>query len=266
MNMDRNAPLRVGFLGYGTIGQDSFRLIKELALDEIEVVGALVRDPVMKRPPGPFLVTSLSALLDLHPDVIVEATGHDGLRQHGQLILRAGVDLILVSIGALADADFLQMLRQAAQENSAHIKIASGAIGGLDALSAASLGELRQVTHTLRKPPATLLPPQEAAKVHDAQEIFFGNARQAVRRFPEFLNVAAAVALAGSGFDETMVRVIADPTVAHSVHAFEAEGTGGTFHFTIENVPSRPPTRGARLVAMSIVYILIQRRQTLLIG
>ena len=38
------------------------------------------------------------------------------------------------------------------------------------------------------------------------------------------------------------------------------------FHFTIENVPSRPPTRGARLVAMSIVHILLQPRQTLLIG
>jgi aspartate dehydrogenase len=258
--------LRVGLLGYGLINQEVVRLLAERATEDITVVGALVRDPTRIRPLGPPIITKLSDLLAGRPHVIVEATGHAGLCEHGETILLAGIDLILVSVGALAETRVFQTLLEAAHKGGAHITVVSGAIGGLDALSAASVGGLTRVVHTMRKPPNALLAPEEATHLRDAYEIFRGPARQAVQQFPEFLNVAAAVALAGIGFDQTEVRIFADPTVEHSLHEVQAEGPFGLFRFEIKNQPVGGLGRGAQLAGMSIVHSLLLRRATFIIG
>ena len=260
--------LRVGLIGYGAIGQEVARLLTERDDADIRLVGALVRHPTRLRPPdSPSIVTTLSELLDMQPQVVVEVAGHEGLRDHGPAILRAGVDLILISVGVLSQPDVLHEFLDAAQKSGARARVVSGAIGGLDALSAASLGGLTKVIHTMRRLPQTLLAPDEVATLTIAREVFRGNARQAAQQFPEFLNIAAAVALAGNGFDQTEVRVFADPNVKHSVHEVYAEGTFGTFRFEIENAPiSSPPPHGAKLVAMSIVHALLSRRAPLVIG
>lgn len=259
--------LRVGLIGYGAIGQGVAHLIDERAAKDMTLVGALVRHPAHLRPPGgPNIVATLPMLLHKQPHVIVEVAGHGGLREHGPAILRAGVDLILVSVGALADPDLFRALLEAAQMGGTQAKVASGAIGALDALAAASLGGLASVIHTMRRSPQTLLPPEEAASLTSTREVFRGSARQAAQQFPEFLNIAAAVALAGRGFDQTEVRVLADPAVRHSLHEIQAEGAFGVLRFEIENVPISFPAPGARLVAMSIVRALLSRRASFVIG
>ncbi len=259
--------LRVGLIGYGAIGQEVARLVAECASGDMTVGGALVRDLTHPHPPGPPLVTTPTDLLATQPHVVVEVAGHEGLRAHSSAILRAGIDLLLVSIGALADPTVLQELLDAAQAGRAQVKIVSGAIGALDALAAAAVdGSLTRVLHTMRRSPHSLLPPEEASRLTSVQEIFRGSARQAVLRFPEYLNVAAAVALAGNGFDQTEVLVLADSAVAHSRHEILAEGVFGTFRFEIENAPMSIPARGARLVAMSIVHTLRVRRTRFAIG
>jgi aspartate dehydrogenase len=259
--------LRVGLIGYGAVGQDVSRLLAERAATDIVLVGALIRHAAYPRPRGcPKVVTTLSALLTEQPHVVVEAAGHEGLREHAPALLRAGIDLILISVGALADPDLLHDIEAAAQQSGAQVKIASGAIGALDALASASLGRLTNVTHTMRKPPKTLLPLEESKDLTEAREIFRGSARQAVRQFPEFLNVAAAVALAGRGFDLTEVRVLADPAVEHSQHEVRAEGEFGSFQLTIESRAISSYGRGARLVAMSILHTLLMRHASLVVG
>jgi aspartate dehydrogenase len=259
--------LRVGFIGYGAVGQDVTHLLAERHITAIQLVGALIRHPANTRSQGsPRIVTTLAALLAEKPDVIVEVAGHEGLREHGPAILRGGIDLILISVGALADADLMREILDAAQIGKTKVKIASGAIGALDALAAASLGGLSKVTHTMRKPPQTLLAPEESTRLTVAEEIFRGNARQAILQFPEFLNVAAAVALAGIGFDQTEVRVLADPAVGNSLHEVEAEGTFGSLRCVIEHTPIRSHGRGARLVAMSILHNLLLHHASFIIG
>lgn len=260
-------PLRVGLIGYGAIGQGVAHLVAERAATDITLVGALVRHPAYPRPSGsPKIVTTSSELLALQPQVVVEAAGHGGLREHGPAMLRAGVDLILISVGALVEPDVLHELLDAAQMGNAQAKVASGAIGALDALAAASLGGLTSVIHTMRRSPQTLLTPEEAASLAAPREIFRGNIRQAAQQFPEFLNVAAAVALASNELDQTEVRVLADPAIEHSLHEVRAEGAFGTLRFEIENAPISLPAYGARLVAMSIVHTLLLRRALLIIG
>src|SRR6476659_3103321 len=104
--------------------------------------------------------------------------------------LLGGRDLVIVSVGALADAALERELRMAARDGGGRLVVASGAIGALDALAAAAIGGLEQVKHTTRKPPRSLLPPEEADALESPRELFNGSARAAALRFPESVNVA----------------------------------------------------------------------------
>jgi aspartate dehydrogenase len=260
-------PLRVGLIGLGAIGRSVVQLVGERAAGEITIVGALVRDPGRRRVAGgPPIVPSLATLLDEGPEVIVEAGGHAALAAHGPGVLRAGRDLLMVSVGALAMPETYEALLCAAREGGGRAIVASGAIGALDAISSAALGGLERVTHTTRKPPATLLPADEAAELTEAREVFRGNAREGALRFPESINVAAAVSLAGLGLDRTEVRVLADPAVTRNHHEVVAEGPFGILRFEIANIPSEANPKTGRLVALSIVQALLRRRAALVVG
>ena len=119
----------------------------------------------------------------------------------------------------------------------------------------------------MRRPPHSLLEASEATHLITVQEVFRGTARQAAVRFPHFLNVAAAVALASNGLDQTEVIVLADPTIQRSTHEIQAEGTFGKFRFEVENIPlNTSGGTGTRLVALSIVRALLSRRAYFVIG
>jgi len=263
----RSAPLRVGLIGLGAIGGAVMRLLAERPM-EATIVGVLVRDPGRARAAAAAfpLVATPDALLALRPAIVVEAGGYAALATHGPTVLRSGCDLLAVSVGALADPATYDSLLAAAHDGGGRIIVASGAIGALDALAAAALGGLDRVTHTTRKPAHTLLLADEAAALTAEREIFCGSAREGALRFPESINVAAAVALAGLGFDRTEVRVIADPAVTRNGHEDVAEGAFGTLRFAIENIPSAENPRTGRLVALSIVRALLTRRAPLAIG
>lgn len=259
--------MRVGLIGLGAIGGAVARLVRERYASEVEIIGALVRSADRARAGvGVPTLASLPEMLARRPDVVVEVAGHGALRTHGPAVLDAGVDLIAVSVGALADAELHRDLLDAARRGRARLRIASGAIGALDALGAAALAGLDRVVHTTRKPPRALLPEDEAAAVDVARELFRGPAREGVRRFPENVNVAAAIALAGIGFDRTELRVIADPAVDRNCHEVLAEGTFGSFRFEIANVPSDENSRTGRIVAFSVVRALLDRRAAIVIG
>lgn len=244
--------VRVVLIGLGSIGGS---LVKRAAgYDDVELVAALVRDPDKPRPEGsPPVVTTLEELLSFEPDVVVEIAGHAALKAHGPAVLRAGYDLLFVAVGALADPDFEREFRAAAAESGRRAKVISGAIGALDAISGASIGRLDRVTHTTRKPAATLLPSEEAAALKEPREMFNGSAREGALIFPESVNVAAAVSIAGLGLDETTLRVIADPAIERNRHEVDVEGEFGRLRFEIEGVPSADNPRTGSLVAMSVL-------------
>jgi len=200
-----------------------------------------------------------------HARLVVDCAGHAGLSAHGAALLRAGCNVITLSLGALADDKLTESLKEAAEVGSTTLHLASGAIGALDALSAAAIGGLDDVRYTGTKPPAGWagssaeevldLPTIKKATAH-----FSGNARQAALSYPKNANVAAAVALAGVGFDATEVHLIADPTVAQNIHRIEAEGAFGRLDFTISGNALTGNPKSSALAAMSAVRAV--RNQT----
>lgn len=210
----------------------------------------------------------VSAVSDISRRVglAVDCAGHAGLRTHGPAFLSAGVDVISVSSGALADATTALDLEAAARRGNARLQIASGSIGAIDTLAAAGLGELDEVTYTGRKPPGGW----KGSAAEDTLDLdaltkaathFEGSARDAALRYPKNANVAATVALAGLGLDATRVRLIADPEVTRNCHEVHASGAFGTLSFRVEANPFPENPRSSALAAMSAARAVLNRVQ-----
>jgi aspartate dehydrogenase len=100
----------------------------------------------------------------------------------------------------------------------------------------------------------------------EPQRVFAGTAREAARGFPANVNVAAALALAGIGPDQTMVEIWADPSVTRNIHRIEVEAEAARLSMQIENVPSLENPRTGRLTALSVIAALKKLSSPLAIG
>jgi len=88
----------------------------------------------------------------------------------------------------------------------------------------------------------------EVARTHVS-----GPSREAALQYPKNANVAAAIALAGAGFEKTRVELVADPELKHNVHRIEAQGAFGTLHFDIAGNALPDAPRSSALTAMSVL-------------
>ena len=256
--------MQIGIIGTGAIGG---YVRDELKRRGFAVRALLVLPELLEETAGEFPdFVCVSSAADLPDDIdhMIDCGGHAALKIHGPEILRRGFDLTTVSIGGLADAELYGELDRAAAEGNATVYLVSGAIGALDCLRAARVGDLQSVTYTGRKPPKAWKGSPAEDKLDldslagDAQVHFEGTARAAAIQYPENANVAAAVALAGAGFDQTRVRLIADPNVARNIHEVVATGDFGRFSFEIRGnaVPGNP--KSSAIAAMSVVGRLEQ--------
>jgi aspartate dehydrogenase len=263
---------RVALIGFGAIGQSVARLIAQNEKKGLRLVSVLKRD--LRHVPlagelGPIFTDRWTDLASARPDVVVEAAGVEAARSYANRALSQGMDLVISTVGALVDDDFLEQLKRTASEHDRRILLPPGAVGGLDALGAASLVGLRSVIHTVRKPPRALLDPERAAEVQSGGEqvqLFEGSARASVAEFPDNTNATIAVSLAGVGVDQTMVRVIADPRVSRNTHEIVARGAFGELTVTVENEPSSSNPKTSQLAAWSIMRLLLQRVSPLAVG
>jgi aspartate dehydrogenase len=188
-------------------------------------------------------------------DLVVEAAGHQAVAEYGIAALKQGSDLVVASIGALANDALWRSLKEAATRSK--ILLPAGAIGGIDALGAARRGGLSSVRYSSRKPPTSFPSPLPLGR---RSVVFAGTAREAALLFPQNANVAATVALAGIGFDMTEVEIIADPDVSQNVHSLEVSGAFGKFSMTIEGVATPENPKTSSLAAMSLLRCIENRR------
>jgi aspartate dehydrogenase len=207
-------------------------------------------------------------------DLVVEAAGQSAVSDVAVPGLEAGCDVLLLSVGALADADLRDRIFRTATHEQQRIHVPSGAIAGLDAVKAAALtGDLETVSLTTRKNPAGLAGANYLVEndidVHafdEARTVFEGPATEAAIAFPSNINVAMALSLAGIGPDETNVRIVADPDEDNNVHQIEATGGMGTIETTVRNVPSPTNPKTSYLAAISAIEKLRGMSTTVSVG
>ncbi len=206
----------------------------------------------------PCPLVDLDAFPD-HADLAVECAPAAVIEDICRPMLEAGKTVMVLSAGALLARPYLMDL---AREKGGQIIVPTGALLGLDAVTAAAEGQIASVRMTTRKPPNGLAgAPYLTAngisvdRLNAPKRVFAGTAREAAAGFPANVNVAAALALAGIGPDRTAIEIWADPTVDRNCHTIEVEADSARFSLTIENVPSENPKTG-KITALSVLAAL----------
>ena len=264
----------VGIAGLGTTGQALARALDRSDLPGMNLGAVAVRD---RSKASEWMRANLSnpvecvdfETLSARNHWIVECAPSRLLREIAEPALRRGRKLVVLSAGALLDAPDLVDL---AREHGAQIIVPTGALLGLDAVSAAREGTIRSVTMITRKPIAGLqgapLLVAQGIDISGLKEplcVYRGTARGAARGFPANVNVAVALSLAGIGPDRTEVQVWADPTVTRNTHSIEVDADSASFRMTIENIPSENPKTG-RITALSLIACLRKFNAPLRVG
>jgi aspartate dehydrogenase len=267
-----HSPVKIAIAGFGAIGRQVAYLIDQ-GVPGLELAAVSAKD--LKRAEShlatfakPVPVVPLSAL-EPYADMVIECAPPFLFRDIAEPFLRKGKDVMALSTCALlAHSQLIDI----AKANNCQIVIPTGAILGLDAVTAAAEGEIRQVRLTTRKPPIALaksayflehgIDPQS---IKEAVRVFSGTPRDAARDFPTNVNVAVTLGLAGLGLDKTTMEIWADPGVQRNTHSVEVVSDAAIFSMKIENMPSENPST-SKIAALSVVAYLRKMRAPLRIG
>lgn len=248
--------MKIGLIGFGSIGR---HLAAGLGKEIEWVVDA---DPAAKE-----LVDKMGIGCGFYPEVpkgcggaelVVEAASQQAV----PLLLPCleNCDVMVMSVGALADGKLLSQLVWAAEKNRRTIYLPSGAIGGFDAISAVA-GAAKEVVLETTKPPSAF---ERDDKVRTV--IFEGNASEACRLYPKNVNVSATLALAGIGFEKTWVRIVSDPEALYNAHRIFVKSEAGRMVLEFENLPSKENPKTSALAALSALRRIRKINETLQIG
>ena len=202
-------------------------------------------------------------LVERKPDVVLEAASHDAVREHLVPFLEHGISVIVLSAGALTDDRLRQDAEGAAEKSGALLYVPSGGIGGLDALQSACRAGVDEVSIQVAKPPAAWkgIPYVEAlgvelGRLKGPHTLFEGSARDGVPHFPQNVNIAAVLSLAGVGLDRTRLKVVADPGLTANTHTIRVSGRTGRFTVVLENVPTPDNPKTSWLACCSALSAL----------
>ena len=236
---------KVGIIGCGAIGAivaEAFErrilscdelVLYDYDLEKAEKLKSQLRFPAT-------VVLSLDEMLRLKPKVVVEAASQQAARDYVGRIVAEDIDVIVMSTGALLGLNLV----------SRRVHVPSGAIGGLDVLSAAALAGVDEVVLTTRKNPKALDVDYLEEKV-----VYEGSAEEAARRFPREMNVAATLALTVKPA-RVRVRVVSDPLVHRNTHEIQVKWRFGEMLLRFANAPHPENPRTSALAAWSAIKLL----------
>ena len=264
--------LRVAIVGLGAIGRKVAQALDQ-GIAGLALVAVSAQNPEKHRgwlagltkPPA---VLPIEALVDV-ADIVVECAPGKLVRSIVAPFVTSGKIAVVVSVGALLDNEDLIEL---ARRNGGQIVVPTGALIGLDAVTAAAVGTIHSVRMVTRKPPLGLAGAPYIVEhnidiegITEPLRVFEGTARDAAKGFPANLNVAVALSLAGIGPDRTTLEIWADPTVTRNTHRVEVESDSARFSMSIENIPSENPKTGM-ITALSVIACLRKLRAPLRVG
>jgi aspartate dehydrogenase len=268
--------LKIGVIGCGAIGVEICKAI-DMGIIDAHLVAIYDRsiehcEKMIENIENKPVISGIDELIK-SVDVVVECASQEAVREHGLTVLENGKDLMVMSVGAMLDSELLNKFIRAAKNNRCRIYIPSGAIAGIDGLKSASATSINKVMISTTKNPKGLAGAPfiienkiDLASYHEKTLLFKGNADEAVKAFPQNVNVAASLSLAGIGPEKTEVRVFVDPDASRNIHEITVEGDFGAFSCHVENVPLPSNPRTSYLAALSAIATLKKITEPLQIG
>lgn len=213
------------------------------------------------------VVMSLNEITAMKPDYVVEAASKEVVEQMAPDILGAGINMIILSVGALADEELVKMINQAGKGTEAKLHVASGAVGGFDLMGAARFGGLAfSQIHTSKNPSSLNGAPglgNEVLPEDEARIAFEGTSRDAIKCFPKNVNVSVSTALATLGIDGTQVKISSIPSAEFNTHEIYLDGEFGTIEIKVNVKPSKENPKSSALAAWSVLALLQKLSQTI---
>jgi aspartate dehydrogenase len=273
-NLSERSPanLRVAVVGLGAVG---IRVVEALdrGIDGLMLAAVSVQNPekhrgrltsLMRTP----AILPIEALVDV-ADIVIECAPAKLLRSIVAPFVTSRKTAIVLSAGALLEnEDLIDLARQ----NGGQIVVPTGALIGLDAVTAAAVGTIHSVRMVTRKPVTGLAGAPyivenniDIERITEPLKIFDGTAREAAKGFPANLNVAVALSLAGIGPDRTRLEIWADPALTRNVHRVDVVSDSASFSMSIENIPSENPKTGL-ITALSVIAYLRKQYAPLRVG
>lgn len=219
---------RIGIIGAGVIGRAIHDDVAANDLADIAYVLTSGSRPAADVPPQlqPLIVTDPEAALSRSVDLVVEAAHPEILAQLAPRIL-ASADLCGFSCSALSRLQTEQAIEAAARASGRRFYLPHGAVFGLDGLTDGR-EIIDEVTITTTKSETSLGLEKGASGI-----VFEGSAREVCSRFPRNVNVHAAIAIAGIGFDRTRSIVVAKPGTSAMHHRIQVSGQGIAWDFSV---------------------------------
>ncbi|MFQ6127447.1 MAG: aspartate dehydrogenase [Thermoplasmata archaeon] len=267
--------MKVNIIGCGSIGTELAK-----ALEETEGIDVIYISDKKKEKAEELLRSSTRIRFQREPkdvmekvDMVIEAASQDAARTYVPMALEKGKDVLVMSVGALVDDEFRAKCRLIAKKNKCRVYIPSGALAGIDGLTAAACGKIEEVLLISYKPPHAFKGVKfledrqvDLDSIQRATIIFEGHARDAVRYFPRNINVAATVSLAGIGFEKTKVRLVADPSARRNTHRLMVKGDIGEIEVSCRNLPSPKNPKSSLLAALSAISAVKKIKENVWVG
>ena len=250
--------VRIGLLGCGNVGriiaahQDGFTVeaLFDRLPDHAEELARICGAPAYP---------DFQEFISQDFDICVEAASVLAVREYAPKVLENGKNILILSVGALSDSYFRKTLIEKARKSGRKIHIPSGAIMGLDNLKVGQISRIDSVLLKTTKSPQSL-----GMQVATRTLVFNGKANECIKQFPKNINVSVALALAVD--HDVDVELWADPEVDRNIHDIHVFGEFGEVSIRVVNQPSPDNPATSYLAALSVLSLLKNLDNPLVIG
>jgi aspartate dehydrogenase len=189
----------------------------------------------------------------------LEAASVNAVRNYAETAIEHGKDIVLLSVGALAERSFRTHLEELARMRGHVIRIPSGALFGLDNLK---IGRISTVDRLLLR--TTKQPSSFGIEVKQRTLLFHGSASECIKHYPRNINVAVSLSLAAG--QEAEVELWADPSATRNRHEVLFCGEFGETTIEVVNRPCPDNPATSYSAALSVLTLLQGLDQPLVIG
>lgn len=218
---------KIGFIGYGIIGKQIVKQAQKNGNYSIEFI--LIGSENEKDEENLPYIKELTPDLFKKVDLVVEVAHANVIAQYGEQILKY-TNLLAFSTTAFSDAELYEKLLHSCKTYGTKVYIPHGAILGLDGLFDGRM-VIDSVTITTTKSPKSL-----GREDSERTLVYEGSTREICKLYPRNVNVHAAIAMAGIGFDKTKSVIISDPAVSTNSHMISIKGQGIEFELKVTSI------------------------------